>query len=163
MKSLFLKWFIVFWLCIISTFICWHQGVLGEIYNKDASYISIGTLILFYLMTLWCGHTTWKLSSDKKVDYQHYLRLEEIGWFASELCLTLGMAGTIIGFIMMLDGFENINISQQQTIQSLLASLGSSMATALYTTIVGLICGAILKFQYFNFSLELSKHEPEKL
>ena len=35
----------------------------------------------------------------------------EVGWFTSDLCLSIGMMGTVIGFIMMLGGFANIDIN----------------------------------------------------
>jgi hypothetical protein len=36
------------------------------------------------------------------------------------------------------------------------------MATALYTTLVGLICGQLLKLQTFIFSLHLNKLERDE-
>jgi len=85
----------------------------------------------------------------------------EIGWFLSEFCLTLGMIGTIVGFIMMLSGFNTLDIQNVSTVQGLLSQLGLSMATALYTTIVGLVCGSILKIQFFIVSLELDRIEKK--
>ena len=75
---------------------------------------------------------------------------------------SLGMLGTIIGFCLMLVGFENLDISNQQTVQGLLAELGKSMATALYTTLVGLLCGQLLKVQAFILSLHLNKLEHKQ-
>mgnify|MGYP006278081147 FL=1 len=71
--------------------------------------------------------------------------------------MNLGMLGTIIGFCLMLVGFENLDISNQQTVQGLLSELGKSMATALYTTLVGLMCGQIIKMQAFIMSQQLNK------
>jgi hypothetical protein len=54
-------------------------------------------------------------------------------------------------------------MTKPQTVQSLLSDLGKSMATALYTTLVGLVCGALLKIQYFILSLELQRiGKPKK-
>jgi hypothetical protein len=52
--------------------------------------------------------------------------------------------------------------SNQKSIQNLLSDLGKSMATALYTTLVGLICGQLLKLQTFIFSLHLNKLERDE-
>ena len=71
------------------------------------------------------------------------------------------MLGTIIGFVMMLSGFEKLDVSNQQTIQGLLSELGKSMATALYTTLVGLMCGQLLKMEAFIMSQQLNKLEPQ--
>ena len=81
----------------------------------------------------------------------------EVGWYTSDLCLSIGMMGTVIGFIMMLGGFANIDINDMATVQGLIKGLGVGMSTALYTTLTGLICSALLKIQYFNLSQAIDK------
>jgi biopolymer transport protein ExbB/TolQ len=81
----------------------------------------------------------------------------EVGWFTSDLCLTIGMVGTVVGFIMMLSGFATVNIADVKTVQSLIRELGVGMSTALYTTLTGLICGALLKIQYFNLNQAIDR------
>lgn len=156
----FLKWWLFFSLVVIGTIFSSYMGVLGEIWKKDASYISFGTLGIFYIVSLICGTLVFRACRAKdmtKEQLQVFEQHEEVGWFMSEMCLNLGMLGTIIGFCMMLNGFDALDIAKQQTVQTLLAELGKSMATALYTTLVGLICGQLLKVQYFVLSLELQK------
>jgi len=84
-----------------------------------------------------------------------------MGWFASQMCLNLGMIGTVIGFIMMLVGFSHVDVSNVKSVQDLLASMSGGMSTALYTTLAGLVSMQILQLQYFNLSraLEQFKHE----
>ena len=84
-------------------------------------------------------------------------RLIEVRWFTSDLCLTVGMMGTVIGFIMMLSGFKDVDVSEVKTIQTLVKNLGSGMSTALYTTLSGLVCGSVLKIQYFNLNQAVNK------
>ena len=60
------------------------------------------------------------------------------------------MMGTVIGFIMMLAGFGAVDAKDANSIQNLMSSMSSGMATALYTTLAGLICSSLLKIQYFN-------------
>ncbi len=116
-------------------------------------------------MSIWAGIKTYALSkimkqTDKDVDeIQEIERLSEIGWFCSEFCLTLGMIGTVLGFIMMLGEFGKVDAGDVTSIQKLLSGMSLGMATALYTTIVGLVCGSLLKIQYFNLaqSLDLLK------
>jgi len=84
-------------------------------------------------------------------------RQEEIGWFVSDQCFTLGMVGTVIGFILMMSSFGSINVEDVRTVQDAIVSMGSGMATALYTTLVGLVCGILLKMQYFNLGLAVEE------
>jgi biopolymer transport protein ExbB/TolQ len=66
------------------------------------------------------------------------------------MCLNLGMIGTIWGFILMLAGFVNVDVSDIKSVQELLTSMSGGMSIALYTTLTGLVCSQILKVQFFN-------------
>lgn len=161
----FLKWWLLFTLLVVATIFCNYLGLLKTLWQKDASYLSVTTLVLFFIMSCKCGRDIFFLESKKEYNLetiQSFRRKEEIIWFSSEVCLNLGMLGTIVGFCMMLVGFENLDISNQQTVQGLLAELGKSMATALYTTLVGLLCGQLLKIQAFVLSLHLNKLEQKQ-
>jgi len=158
----FLKWWLFFTLTIVGTIFSYYSGMLGLIWEKDASYLSFVTILVFYVTSLICGTNIYRLcrvTNPSKDTLQSFEKHEDIGWFISEVCLNLGMLGTIIGFCMMLAGFDVLDISKQQTVQGLLTELGKSMATALYTTLVGLICGQLLKIQYFLLNLAIKDKE----
>lgn len=156
----FMKWWLFFTLICVSTIIVLFTGFFNAVWQKDGSYLSWLILSIFYTFSVICGLHTFNLCNVNEFNQDElddFLQKEEVGWFVSELCLTLGMLGTVVGFVFMLSGFETIDMSKQQTIQDLLTDLGGSMATALYTTLIGLFCGSVLKIQYFNLSLELQK------
>ena len=138
-------------------------GLLGTLWEKDATKLSFVLLGLFAVMSGWCGYKTWRLSvfiDSKKTEPYLIEKIEhlmEVGWFTSDLCLSIGMMGSVIGFIMMLGGFANIDINDMATVQGLIKGLGVGMSTALYTTLTGLICSALLKIQYFNLSQAIDK------
>jgi len=156
----FLKWWLLFTvICVVAIFVQ-YAGFYSLLWEKDSSYLSWGIFCIFAFFSIVCGSyifSTCKSPPKDEESFEDCLRQEEVGWFFSEFCLTLGMIGTIVGFIFMLSGFEGIDTSKPQTVQLLLSDLGKSMATALYTTLVGLICGSLLKIQYFILSLELKK------
>ena len=78
---------------------------------------------------------------------------QELGWFISDLLLTIGMIGTVSGFLIMLTGaFAGVNISDEVAMKSVLEKMAKGMSTALYTTLFGLICGSLLKIQYFSLA-----------
>ena len=138
-------------------------GLLGTLWEKDATKLSFVLLALFAVMSGWCGYKTWRLSvfiDSKKTEPYLIEKIEhlmEVGWLTSDHCLSIGMMGTVIGFIMMLGGFANIDINDMATVQGLIKGLGVGMSTALYTTLTGLICSALLKIQYFNLSQAIDK------
>lgn len=153
---LFLQWHLIFTLACVVSIMLYHCGMANEIWQKDASMISYAIYAIFVGCSIFCGRLSFNIC--KKPAYASiYINKAEIGWFFSELCLTLGMIGTIVGFIMMLSGFNTLDIQNISTVQGLLSQLGLSMATALYTTIVGLVCGSVLKLQFFLVSLELDR------
>jgi len=130
------------------------------LYEHDSTKLSFVIAGMFLGMSTWCGYKTWLLSrfidGGNRTEDDHMIeKVEntmEAGWFISDLCLTTGMAGTVIGFIMMLSGFTQLDVSDVNTIQGLIKNLGIGMSTALYSTLTGLICSALLKIQYFNLS-----------
>jgi hypothetical protein len=55
--------------------------------------------------------------------------------------LTLGMIGTVAGFIYMLDtSFSKMDPQNVVSLQGVLSKMGVGMSTALYTTAAGLVC-----------------------
>ena len=161
--TLFLKWWLFFIGILVGfTFITLNNGWV-ILWEKDATKLSFLLLAIFSGMSIWCGYKTWMLSKfidDGKEDSHAVEKIEglvEVGWFTSDLCLTIGMMGTVIGFMMMLSGFATVDVSDTSSIQELIKSLGDGMSTSLYSTLVGLICSSLLKIQYFNLNQAIDK------
>ena len=158
--ALFLRWWLFISIVIVASAFAGVLGVFSDIWEKDATKLSFLIFAIFGFMSLWCGLKTFVLSHTihslpyDKVYYMGKLEKvagqEEIGWFSSEMCLNIGMIGTVIGFIMMLVGFAHVDVSNVKSVQDLLGSMSGGMSTALYTTLVGLICSQLLKIQYFH-------------
>ena len=162
----FLRWWLLFCLVLVGSVVLQSVNGFSYIFGRDSTKITAITVLIYYVMSSWCGIKTWMLdratSAGKltKPYYDRMERLEEVGWFSSEMCLNLGLLGTIGGFLMMLQGFHTLDTSNPNSVQNLLVQLGSSMGVALWTTCVGLVCSQLLKIQYLNFSLELQKNVP---
>lgn len=71
-----------------------------------------------------------------------------IGWFASDALVKLGLLGTIIGFILMLDPIASIEAFDVEHLKRALTTMTGGMAVALFTTLTGLIGSTLLKLQY---------------
>jgi len=161
--KLFLRWWLAFTAILVGLTVFTAGGGWTELYANDATKLSFVIASMFLGMSTWCGYKTWLLSRfiDRGNQDNHMLEnvenTMEAGWFTSDLCLTMGMAGTVIGFIMMLSGFTKLDVSDVNTVQGLIKNLGVGMSTALYSTLTGLICSALLKIQYFNLSQAVDK------
>ena len=76
-------------------------------------------------------------------------RGQEFGWFVADLLLSLGLLGTVIGFILMLGPISGLDTADEGAIKAALAAMSGGMAVALYTTLTGLVGGMLLKVQGF--------------
>jgi len=151
MKAL-LRWWLIFCLSILAGGIAVYFNLHIDLYHADQTKISFLILSVFTMTSLWIGWKT-KLTEDTKQDVG-------VGWFTAEACLALGMIGTVTGFLLMLSGaFADIDLANTSTIQKSLTQMALGMSTALYTTLVGLICSLTLKVQLMNVENENQRHE----
>lgn len=70
------------------------------------------------------------------------------GAYAADVLYKLGMLGTVIGFILMLGTMDGLGELTPETLKASLQSMTGGMATALLTTIAGLVCGLILRVEF---------------
>ena len=111
-----------------------------------------------YSESIHCGKETIKISKALEGDVSEYeikntdwRGNQEIGWFISDFVLTIGMVGTVSGFLLMLTGaFAGVDLNDEVAMQNVLEKMSKGMSTALYTTLFGLISGGLLKIQYFS-------------
>ena len=160
-KSPFLRWWLFAIIMILAAFAAFQTGNVDEVYKVDVTGLSFLIMGILTVMSIKCGIDTLKLTSYDDIterDINESYAKAEIGWFVSDLCLTLGMIGTVAGFIYMLSSsFANIDVSNISSLQNVLAHMSAGMATALYTTAAGLVSSAFLKLQYFNYSTEIDR------
>lgn len=143
---MFLRWWLLFCSSTAALFVAYSFGFVEILFAKDLTRISFGILALFFCTSVYVGMLTYKASKYKDVDVGL-----NFGWFVSELLLALGMIGTVIGFILMLgSSFESLNVSDTASVKTALTDMALGMSTALYTTLVGLICSQTLKVQLVN-------------
>jgi len=128
-----------------------YLGLYQDMYEYDKSFISFAILGLFSLQSMYVGYRTYTLDT----------RGSQFGWFISDSCLTLGMIGTIVGFLMMLKGGFTLSSGDVAGMQALLARFSIGLGTALYTTLVGLVCSMLLKLQLFNLGHALGSIKDE--
>ena len=115
---------------------------------------------MFFFTSIHCGKETIKISkaledniTEKEIKNIDWRGNQEIGWFISDLVLTVGMVGTVSGFLLMLTGaFAGVDLGDEVAMKTVLEKMSKGMSTALYTTLFGLICGGLLKIQYFSLA-----------
>jgi len=152
MKSL-LKWWLIFCLTLLGLCACVYFNIHKDLYAADVTRLSFLIISIFICTSVWIGTKTYKIGI-----YQDYNQKSDVGWFISESCLALGMVGTVTGFLIMLGtAFENVDVTNAATLQQALSDMAIGMSTALWTTLVGLVCSLIIKVQLVNLEVALNE------
>ena len=70
------------------------------------------------------------------------------GWVVADLMIKLGLLGTVIGFIFMLNSVAQMETTDLNAAKLMLTQMSGGMRIALFTTLAGLSSGLILGIQY---------------
>jgi len=144
--TMFLRWWLIFCISIAAFFTLYIFGFIDALIAKDTTRLSFGIIAIYFFASGFTGLITYKTTKGKKQGANI-----NIGWFITELLLAMGMIGTVIGFILMLGGsFESLNVADTGSVKTALTDMALGMSTALYTTLVGLVCSQLLKVQLVN-------------
>lgn len=143
----FLRWWLLFCLYGIGSVILYKLGLFSDLYEADASKLSFLIIAIFSGATCYIGMLTHRLWKKKEVT----TRALDTCWFIADSLSTLGMIGTVIGFIMMLGpAFANLDVTQVVSVQDAITVMALGMSTALVTTLVGMIGSLLIKIQLVN-------------
>jgi len=150
MKRYFLKW----WLCMcmigVGLFLMYYYSLFEKVNQADLTKLSFVILTLFIIFSIQLGILTYQIKTTAAS------QLNTAKWFAEKF-VTLGMIGTVFGFLFTLDTvFCKIDAANINSMQAAIANMAHGMGTALYTTAAGLICSFMLKLQIYNLEMGLS-------
>ena len=73
----------------------------------------------------------------------------QLGSFASDALMKLGLLGTIVGFILMLAPIAGLDAADHVSVKNSMGLMSDGMAVAMYTTLTGLIGSVLLQMQYY--------------
>lgn len=136
------------------------QGWLQVVVSADRTWISVLILMLLVMTTVWAG---WR--ARQLVHYlrrcQHapppaseFARWQDTligphagGWFVTGLVVRLGLLGTVIGFMLMLNSLRSVETLDAGDVGGLIRLLGEGMGVSLTTTLSGLIASISMGLQ----------------
>ena len=130
MKPL-LRWWLFVSLTLVLTFAFYYFGLFAEVWDKDRTKLSFLIMILFFFTTIHCGKETIKISKglegnipDLEIKKRDWRGNQEIGWFMSDFVLTIGMVGTVSGFLLMLTGaFAGVDLTDEVAMKNVLEKI----------------------------------------
>lgn len=140
MTRKFLQWWLWFVLQALTITAALLAGGFTFLIENDITYLSLALIAGWIVSSLWIGYRTYKRKESN-----------ETAWFIADSCMSVGMIGTVVGFIYMLSGsFAEINPQDIAQMREVIGDMAQGMGTALLTTLVGLVTGLFLKIQLVN-------------
>lgn len=115
-----------------------HFGGAAFILANDCTYI---TFINIFIMIACSALVGWQI-------HKGINKGSEIQWFMADAVLSLGMIGTLVGFLMVLYSvFTGIDVNSEESMRKAIEVLAVSMGTALITSLGGLVASIVMKIQ----------------
>jgi len=145
-------WWLLFWIQVVGFGLAAYFGALQLTWAADVSKLSFVIIFFHVVGTIWIGHQTIKQARGRGCNVAG-------GWYLSELVLSLGMLGTVIGFIFMISTSIGSLGSGEMTTEGLRATISAlalGIGTALWTTLWGLVASIALKTQMNNLESALT-------
>ncbi len=157
--SVFKRWFVLTNLIVLSLVYMFNLGIAEEVYITDVSRISSVIAALFIASLGLTGVLSWRVGCNtRSTSFKDNLLY--VGWFLTEAMMVLGLAGTVIGFIVLFDGnFAGVSFDDPETVKEVIVAIASGMGVALYTTIVGIVSSLLLKVLLVNVEVTIDEHK----
>lgn len=140
-------WLVSFISIIGGLYFGFESGLISTIWETDVSKLSFVIVSIFMIVYIRLGTLLFKMKPiigglDEKF---------EPGYEAADMCMAIGMLGTVIGFILMTSEFAYVDFSNVANIQELFSLATTGMSTALYTTATGLIASILLRASHYIY------------
>ena len=141
MSKAFLLWWIQVVTVLFAAILIFTYGWFDKLWDADQTKISFIIITIFFATSIATGFLSFR--SDTQ-----YIKLSNYIWFASETMVTLGLIGTVAGFLLMLSSaFDNLDVSNVENVQKVISNMALGMSTALCTTLSGLVGSVLTKIQ----------------
>ena len=152
-KSIYFKWVIIMSITFFSFFVLQMFDMWTALWGADKTKIS------FLILAIWLVSSISVLGYIFKPEKFNL----DVLWFSSESCVTLGLIGTVCGFLIMLfSAFQDIDVKSTESLTEALTFMALGMSTALSTTLVGLLTSLHLKTQLVLIETGINEKEQEQ-
>lgn len=120
-------------------FVGYINGLLQKVYEADQSKISLAIFGLFLVGLYYAFKAAYK-RTDRPYIKTAGPNLTSLNFIAGA-CVTLGLIGTVLGFIYAFSGIENSDSISINNLSQLVSEFIVGVGIAFYTTLVGAVLG----------------------
>lgn len=152
MNKLFPLWFLSYVGVLVSFYFNYETGFLQETWKVDATKFTYLVTGIYMIAYAWLGVKLYKNSVRKPDDLNNFYEISN--WLTG-----IGLLGTIIGLILMSQGFTNIDLADPGSVKSSFKTIVLGMSTAFYTTAAGMGCWIGLRVPLTLVESRLEKSE----
>ena len=136
------KPFYIWWITNLAVasgvFWAYYHGIVARIWYDDVTMITTALAVLYVVTTAIIGYIAYTKNFTSK--------LVDACWFLSEQMLSIGMLGTVVGFIYLLfSGITSASVTDPTSLATLLANMSVGLGIALYTNAVGILASLVTK------------------
>jgi hypothetical protein len=128
-------------------------GMAAKLWSVDVPKLSIVCLAALLLATGFIGWITRRAERVRGDGIRELLPHADACWFVSDVLMGLGMTGTVLGFLIMLNDAFTGSMAAQEVMQR----AAPGLATICVTTAVGLVCSMLVKAQLVNLDYLLPR------
>ncbi len=147
MNTRFMIWWLAAVIQIIGVGVAIQFGAIAFLLEADQTYLSFVTFTMWVIGTAGIGY----IAYTKKHNY-------DTPWFIAESCISVGMIGTLIGFMLMLGStLGSIDPGDIDSMKAVISNMATGMSTALVTTLSGLVFSLFLKIQITTVEHEITE------
>lgn len=149
---IFWKWWSILILAVFLFLLGEYFVTITEyLWHKDTTKLSVLILIITGLSTMGLGYYAYQMQYYQSEYLGGYVLTDkqlQMHWFLSDAVLSIGMIGTLVGFLIVLTTtFTHMDNVSHEAMKKVIADLASGMGIALITSLTGLICSIFLKLQ----------------
>lgn len=150
----FLRWWFIVCFSAFGLVVAAGFGFFPYLWQSDATKLSFVALTLFVGTSAFIGLLTYSAIDGDQLFAKHL----SMCWYLAEMLLGIGMIGTLIGFLILLQGAfgGQLDLTNAESAQKVLSGMAVGFATAGLTTLVGLTTSLILKLQLINLEYQLA-------
>jgi len=160
--EVFLKWLLFNCIVIVGLYLANSYGLRTELFKDDAYNISVSICLIIAAIANYCSYlsmrTAYRIGNclpKVNIPLRIMPTLERDMHscnFMGGLCSSFGMFGTVLGFMMMMNGIGNMDLKNVD-----LTEFGAGMSVALGTTLIGLAARMYIRVQAFTCELGIDK------